>query len=179
MSEPRHLQIARSYIGVIEIPGPQHNPTIQKWNRRLKASWGDDETPWCGTFVAACLDEAGLPIIGQWASSRAWNQYGARLQADRLAPGAIMVFWRGSPQSWQGHVGFYVGEDPTHYHILGGNQSERDPATGRLKHTGGVNVMRIPKARFVGARWPRGLPVLGGPVHLSAAGVPVTSGNEV
>jgi hypothetical protein len=39
-----------------------------------------------------------------------------------------------------GHVGIYVGEDRTHYHIIGGNQGNE------------VNIMRIAKARLHQAR---------------------------
>jgi hypothetical protein len=57
--------------------------------------------------------------------------------------GTILVFSRGSG----GHVGVYMGEDSTHYHVLGGNQSDR------------VSVARIPKTRLLpgqlGSRWPR------------------------
>jgi uncharacterized protein (TIGR02594 family) len=58
--EPHWLPIARKYIGLTEIPGKAHNPTILRWLTELKAWWKDDETPWCGTFVAAVLREAGL-----------------------------------------------------------------------------------------------------------------------
>lgn len=33
MTAPRWLTIARSYIGVREIKGPKHNPTIMGWLR--------------------------------------------------------------------------------------------------------------------------------------------------
>jgi hypothetical protein len=55
-----------------------------------------------------------------------------------------------------GHVGFYVGEDKTYFHVLGGNQSNA------------VNVMRIAKARCVAIRWPTGVPVVGGPIHIAS-----------
>lgn len=166
MSEPVWMRLARQHIGLKEIPGPRHEPTIQKWLRQLGAAWKDDETPWCGTFVAAMLQDAGLPIITRWASSRAWASYGANLRTTHLAPGAILVFWRGSPSSWQGHVGFYAGEDATHYHVLGGNQSNA------------VNIQRIAKTRLVASRWPRGVPVFGGPVWLASTAAATTNGNE-
>lgn len=160
---PPWLALARQHIGLREIKGPRHEPVIQGWLRRLGAAWNDDETPWCGTFVAAMLQEAGLPIITRWSSSRAWATYGANLRTTHLAPGALLIFWRGSPSSWQGHIGFYEGEDATHYHVLGGNQADS------------VNIMRIAKSRLVASRWPRDVPVLGGPVHLSSAGRAVST----
>ena len=56
-----------------------------------------------------------------------------------------MTFWRGSRDGWQGHVGFYVGEYASAYHILGGNQGDA------------VNVKRFARDRFLTARWRRGL----------------------
>ena len=53
-----------------------------------------------------------------------------------------------------GHVGFYVGEDRFYYRVLGGNQQNA------------VNVMRIAKSRCVAIRWPKGVPVTGGPIHM-------------
>lgn len=153
------FQIATSLIGTREITGRKHNPTIIAWARKLGAkvlgiAVTDDETPWCSTFVAHCISEAGLtpPPIAVRASS--WAEWGANLRADRLAPGAILVFQRPGG----GHVGFYVGEDATTYHVLGGNQSNA------------VTITRIAKERCVARRWPRGEPVLGGPVWASLTG---------
>jgi len=58
--------------------------------------------------------------------------------------GAVMVFWRGSPNGWKGHVGFYWAQDNDAYHIIGGNQANS------------VSVTRIAKTRLLSARWPQG-----------------------
>jgi uncharacterized protein (TIGR02594 family) len=167
MTEPLWLKLARDNIGVREIPGPKHSTVILRWLERLGSWIREDETPWCGTFVAAMLQEAGQPVITHYKRARAWAEYGARLQVQVLSPGAIMVFWRGSPTGPFGHVGFYVGEDATHYHILGGNQSNE------------VNIQRIARNRLLASRWPRGVPVLAGPVRLSSKSAPTSTGNEV
>lgn len=159
-SEPRWLTIARGYIGVREIKGPKHNPTIMGWLRKL-ASWiRDDETPWCGTFVAAVMQEAGLPVPRDFPRAKAWADWGANLRESVVSPGAVLVFER----KGGGHVGFYLGEDAEAYHVLGGNQGDA------------VSIVRISKARCIAIRWPRGEPVLGRPVLLAANGE--TSRNE-
>jgi len=147
---PRWLRTAYSFEGLRETPGPRHNATILGWLTRLRAWWRDDETPWCGVFVAHCMQEAGLPYPRLYMRAKAWSDYGALLRPDRLAPGAILVFNRAGG----GHVGFYVGEDTGHYYVLGGNQSNA------------VNVMKLGKSRLVASRWPRGVPVVGKPVHM-------------
>lgn len=58
MTDPAWLQFARSQIGVREIPGAPTAPAIAAWLNRLRAWWTDDETPWCGVFVAACQQRA-------------------------------------------------------------------------------------------------------------------------
>lgn len=157
--KPAWLKIAEANIGVKEIPGPKSNSIISGWLTKLKAWWTDDGTPWCGTFVAHCLSEAGMPVAKNWFRARSWAEYGANLRSTHVAPGAIVVFRRGNA----GHVGFYVGEDPYYYHILGGNQSDK------------VNIMRIAKTRCIAIRWPKGEPVIGGPVKKTGG---VISTNE-
>ena len=155
MSEPSWLKIARSYDGLKEIPGPRHNQTIIRWLGKLKAWWSDDETPWCGVFVAHCMQESWLPFPKFYMRAKAWSDYGSLLRRDRLAPGAILVFDRAGG----GHVGFYVGEDAGHYFVLGGNQGNA------------VNVMKLGKSRLVASRWPKGEPVIGKPVYLNGGSV--------
>ena len=38
---------ATSHIGLSEIKGIKHHPTIVKWLEDLKSGWREDETPWC------------------------------------------------------------------------------------------------------------------------------------
>ena len=134
-TEPLWLTYAREHIGLKEIPGPKHNPTIIKWLVKLKAWWRDDETPWCGTFVAHCFDALALPPAKHWYRAKDWLNWGVAV-APRL--GAVAVFDR----KGGGHVGFLVGETATTYAVLGGNQNNE------------VNVMSIAKIRLMGCRWP-------------------------
>ena len=158
MSDPKWMEIARGYVGTKEIPGPKHNTVIQGWLAKLGAWWRDDETPWCGVFVAHCLKEAGHPLPQNWMRARAWADYGSNLRSTVVAPGAILVFAR----QGGGHVGFYVGEDSTFFYVLGGNQGNA------------VSIAKIAKARCIAIRWPKGEPVIGAPVRMAAA-APVTS----
>jgi len=161
--EPAWLKAARMHIGVHEIPGPTHNNklisllnTASRWNGVI---WRDDEMPWCGGFVAACLVATGIEPVKIAARASSWAAWGVNLRTDRLAPGAILVFQR----EGGGHVGFYVGEDARYYHVLGGNQKNA------------VTITRIAKNRLLASRWPRGVPVIGGPVKMTdVTGVPVS-----
>jgi len=136
------LETAKRLVGTDEIPGSRSNPTILKWAKNLggwiKNYYTDDDIPWCGLFVAHCMQHNNIPIgIANPLSAREWNMFG---QKTTPRYGCVMVFSRNGG----GHVGFLISHDDSSYHILGGNQSNT------------VNVTRVAKNRFLGARWPSG-----------------------
>jgi uncharacterized protein (TIGR02594 family) len=159
MISPNWLTTARGYIGVAEVPGPRHSATITGWLVKLKAWWRDDETPWCGAFVAHCLQANGLAVPPAWYRAKAWATWGRSLYETELVPGAVLVFER----QGGGHVGFYVGETPTAYVVLGGNQGNR------------VSVSRIPRERCIARRWPAGQSLFGNRIFLADSAVPASA----
>jgi uncharacterized protein (TIGR02594 family) len=115
---------------------------LMDWLKRDGRSLGDpSKNPWCGDFVETCIRVAlpDEPLFGALGSNpywaRNWMLFG---QTVRPVTGAVLVFERGS----SGHVGFALGQDDTHFHVLGGNQSDA------------VTIARIAKSRLLGARWP-------------------------
>lgn len=149
---------AYSLLGLKEDTSARSNPVIIGWGKALKLNYSDDEIPWCGLFVAHCIGSQlpDEPLPNNPLGARNWAKLGIQTTPQ---PGAVMVFWRKSQQSGLGHVGFYVAEDANAYHILGGNQSDK------------VSVTRMPKARFLQARWPRTAPApTGRPVMADASG---------
>lgn len=141
---PPWVETGRRHIGLAEIPGPEHSPVIQGWLAKLNAWWRDDETPWCGVFVAHCLQAHEIELPRHWYRARAWLDWGAPLAAPAL--GAVVVFERG-PGS--GHVGFVVGRNPRGaLLVLGGNQGNR------------VSVAPFAVDRVLGYRWPKAHPLL-------------------
>ncbi len=154
------LTWARQQIGTREVPGRKHNPKIIAWankaGRALGIAVNDDETPWCGTFCAAAVLNAGLKPPSIAVRAKSWATWGQALAAP--VPGAVLVFERPGG----GHVGFYTGETATHYRVLGGNQSNA------------VNEMLLAKNRCIAVRWPAGVPVTGKRVHLAGAAAPVS-----
>jgi uncharacterized protein (TIGR02594 family) len=113
-----------------------------------------DSIPWCGLFMAVVAKRAGkeVPAHPLWALS--WSAFGTKPGAPAL--GDVLLFTR----SGGGHVGLYVGEDGSAFHVLGGNQSDR------------VCITRVAKARLYAARRPlyRVQPANVRPIHLASSG---------
>jgi len=154
---PRMVEAARQLYGTLEAPGPADNPVILEWAREagLSMAYSSDAVPWCGLFMALVARRAGkaAPAKPLWA--RSWSRFG--IASPVAALGDVLVFAR--PKGG-GHVGLYVGEDETAFHVLGGNQSDA------------VSITRIAKTRCIAVRRPiyRVQPASVAPVHLAATG---------
>jgi len=88
-----------------------------------------------GLACSSYLSGAGLPIY--------WNAMphsGVQLKLDR--GGAVTVFWRGSPDSWKGHVAFWLRREGSRIWVLGGNQANS------------VSAKPYPASRLLATRWP-------------------------
>lgn len=142
MSEQAWIAIARTYLGLAETPGRETTPTIRRWLIELGAWWSDDETPWCGVFVAHCLQEAGIgPLPKAYYRALAWRDWGLPQRSPVL--GSIIVYNGGPSRPGAGHVGFAVGIDRLgRYLTLGGNQGNR------------VSIVPFEAGRAVAYRYP-------------------------
>ncbi|MGW9946974.1 uncharacterized protein (TIGR02594 family) [Rhizobium leguminosarum] len=157
--EPAWMREARRFIGLKEIPGAKSSSTILGWAKALggwiASFYKDDDTPWCGLFMAHCFGST-LPdeiLPSNPLSALAWSDFGAYQSAPNV--GSLLVFSR----EGGGHVGLYVGEDADSYHVLGGNQGNS------------VKVSPVLKRRCVAIRWPKtGDRPAGGCVLLKANG---------
>ena len=161
--EPAWLTAARAKLGTREAPGAANNPAIMGWAKRLGTKvlgmvYNADSVPWCGLFAAQCVTEAGLIPPPIAVRAKAWAAWGVPINADNLAPGAVLVFERAGG----GHVGFYVGERADAYRVLGGNQGDA------------VTLAWIAKDRCVARRWPASRPRVGAPVQLASNGEPLS-----
>lgn len=132
---PQILVKALALVGVKEIVGEKHNAIIMGWAKELGLSkiYTSDEIAWCGLFMAWVCKIAKLETNitakeSLWALN--WNKFGTKQNVAML--GDILTFSRNGG----GHVGIYVGEDNTCYHVLGGNQSNM------------VCITRIEKSRL-------------------------------
>lgn len=142
-ADPLWVIAGKAKIGQREIVGPKHNSWIANGWARLGAKWfNDDETPWCGFFVADCLNAAGLPYPKEFPRAKSYATWGTACPAQL---GAIGV----KSRSGGGHVFFIVGQTPDglNYKVLEGNANNM------------VRIGDIPKAVVTNIRWPAGAPL--------------------
>jgi len=132
--------LASEEVGMQEIRGPMHNPDILQMFADVGHGWvKDDETAWCAAFNGAMLERAGLRSTRK-LNARSYLDWGEPVDLADAEPGDMVVFSRGDPSGWQGHVGFFVRNAGTHIEVLGGNQSNA------------VSVARYPVSRLLGVR---------------------------
>lgn len=142
---PNTIKLALAEFGVAEVVGKGSNRTIISWRDELNqagvkiSGYSDDDIPWCGLFAAIItLRRMGKAseVVKDPLWARNWQEYGVK--SPKAGLGDILVFVRNGG----GHVGFYVAEDTSAYHVLGGNQSNK------------VCITRVAKDRCIAVRRP-------------------------
>lgn len=145
MTELPWVALARKYIGLEEIKGTRHNPTIIKWldemgqfSNEARAWWREDETPWCGLFVGWVLGRSGRYVVKEWYRAKEWiSPQLTELSAPAYGSIAVMSRVGG------GHVGFVVGKDDRgNIMLLSGNQNDM------------VSIAAFSPDRIDGYYWP-------------------------
>lgn len=125
------LDIAAGELGTKEIVGSGNNARVVEYHKfASKANNVEqpDSVPWCSSFVCWVVEHCvinGLPMGSTNSmAARSWESWGISSLKDPL-PGDIVVYWRGSKNGWQGHVGIFLrlNSDGTIV-TLGGNQSD-------------------------------------------------------
>jgi uncharacterized protein (TIGR02594 family) len=133
------FDIASSYIGTTEGPGPADNPIIMEMYASVGHDWVEhDSVAWCAAFIGHCLERAGIRSTRK-LTARSYLDWGVPVEVADAEPGDIGVIPRGS-SSWQGHVFFIDRIDGQWVWGLGGNQDDA------------VNVKRYPVSKLLGVR---------------------------
>jgi uncharacterized protein (TIGR02594 family) len=131
---------------VHEVAGPDANPRILRYFKATTLAGNpmasSDETPWCSAFACWCMEEAKVRSPRN-TMAKSWLSWGSQLPLEKDPPyGTVCVFWRGTPSSASGHVGFFAGSEKTDVWVLGGNQFNS------------VSFAKYPRMRLLGFRWP-------------------------
>jgi uncharacterized protein (TIGR02594 family) len=166
---PKMVTIALAEVGTVEKAGPGNNPKIMGWadevgQKAIGYKYTGDSVPWCGLFMAVVAKRAGyeLPYGPLYALN--WSKFG--IEGGQPDLGDVIAFMRPGG----GHVGLYIGEDKTHYHILGGNQSDS------------VSIARVAKANMRAVRQPKykiAKPASSRPYVLSGTSLPALSDKQM
>lgn len=130
------IEFAKAYLGQTE---SENHQVLSSFVREAISDFGDvRQTAWCAGFVNAALREADLGGTNS-LMARSFLQWGKEVETPQ--EGDVVVFWRGSPDSWKGHVGFFAGyDDAGDILVLGGNQGNS------------VSIKSYPKERLLGTR---------------------------
>ena len=125
-----------------DFPAGSSNPRIAEYHAGTNIAGYDDKANWCSSFVHWTLGAASASA----APAPRWRAAGSRgaTPLDEPRAGCIAVLWRDDPQSWKGHVGFFLRDDGDDVVLLGGNQLEA------------VREHRYPRAQVLAYRWPAG-----------------------
>lgn len=113
---------ARRYTGAKE-SDPLDNAMLRNLFKAAGPQFDVDpaKVAWCAAFINAVLSANGLPTTGS-NMARSFLGYGSNVNDPK--EGDIVVLKRGN-NSAQGHVGLFMGFDPSGgVRVLGGNQSD-------------------------------------------------------
>ncbi len=138
---PKLVTAAISYLGLKEQPGAGNNPIIMGMAKRLGVDniYVADSISWCALFMSYLCVIADKPMpFKQYEVLRAASFviWGKTVPLGKEALGDILVFSRPGGN----HVGIYIAESATTFHVLGGNQSDS------------VSFTEIRKDRLISAR---------------------------
>lgn len=132
------IKIALKEYATHDIIGKASNSRVLEYFHDIGQKWvTDDDTAWCAAFVNWVLLKAGLPTTGSLLA-RSFLTYGSKTTVPQV--GDIVVFWRISPSSIYGHVGFFIKEVDGKVYVLGGNQNDS------------VNITAFPKNQVLDYR---------------------------
>ena len=174
---PKMVMAGIPLLGVQEIKGAKSNPEILKFAEELNIAdiYKNDDTSWCALAHNAIAQRAGKPIYGytdkyDLLRALAFRQQGVTINkkdwvvvaTDEAELGDTLIFKR--PEG--GHIGIYIGENNTHFYVMGGNQNNM------------YSFTRIAKQRLVAVRrpaYPIAKPATVKKYFLNDSGVPVTT----
>jgi hypothetical protein len=115
--------------GAREIGGANSGEWVNKYLNGL----APEGSSWCAAFVSYCFANSGLAIPFQYSVStrdllnqlknKNWSYH--RESGIIPEPGDIVIWWRGSPESWQGHAGLVHHYEDGILHTIEGNRTSK------------------------------------------------------
>lgn len=123
------IPIAQKEIGNGEIGGNNKGQYVQQYNRGMEAAW-------CAGFVSWVLEQDGYSKLAYSRSAKAiYNEAKSKnMVSDTPNKGDLIVFWRESPTSWKGHIGFVEEVKGEYIYTIEGNVGDFPAKVSRFKY---------------------------------------------
>lgn len=133
-----HVQVAKAFLGASE--GRDGGAISAFIKKSTGVKLDPTQTAWCAAWLNAVFQSQGIQGTGK-LNARSFLDFGEEVKTPSV--GDVVVFSRGDPSGWQGHVGLFAGFDSNgNIKVLGGNQGGR------------VSVQSYSKDRLLGYRRP-------------------------
>lgn len=130
------LAVALSQTFVHDVLGAENNPQILQYAKDLSEAYPNvaayrdyknDDTSWCSLGANWVMLQLRITGTNDLAA-RSWLHFGVEVIGEP-AVGDVCVFWRVSPDSWQGHVSFYLNSVTRNkeklLRVFGANQGDQ------------------------------------------------------
>lgn len=136
--------VAERFLGLREMPGPDHHPFIVWAHSLCDIPDSTDEVPWCSSWLNAIAWILDLPRPNS-ARARSWLRVGGELPLPAVKRGDVVILKRGTDDGPEvidapGHVGLFSRAESGCVHLLGGNQGDA------------VTISPFPVNRVIGIR---------------------------
>jgi hypothetical protein len=103
------VAVAELNANAREIGGNNRGTFVRKYLNGLV----EEGNPWCAGFVSWCFSQSGsMPFNYSVGARNIRSQLATKNMTYDDAvqtppePGDLVIWWRGSPSGWQGHIGF-------------------------------------------------------------------------
>lgn len=113
------IDVAEEYLGCHE---RSDRTKLMKFMSKYGENVDPAKTAWCSYFMNACERAVGKPSTGR-GNARSHLNTGKPVELKNAQEGDKIIFYRGNPSGWQGHIAYFVAWNENGDPIcLGGNQ---------------------------------------------------------
>jgi hypothetical protein len=135
------LAAARADLGVHEDLGKNDGKRIRQYFKNFGMGGGQD---WCAAAVSTWMKEAGGgPIPGGVGARNIGEQFKQaglwipknKITSKDLTPGNIVIWSRGGPDSWRGHIGVIESSNGKNFVSIEANSGPKSDSVVRNSHS--------------------------------------------
>mgnify|MGYP001177513082 FL=1 len=135
------LDVARREIGHGEEGGNNSGQFVAKYHRIEDDGDDDDDGSWCAAFVSYCFEEGAkalgieMPFDRSGGAKKLFSNIAATgSTVEDPKPGDVICWDRGTPGSWQGHIGIVESSADGVLHTIEGNVGAYPAKVKRLSY---------------------------------------------